>query len=818
MARLSKMLEINRFSREVLRVSGWAIGESALLRPQADLDRRLERRIAMNDLRKNIALWMAVSTACVLTACGGVSGTTAPPPPVTYTLTVNTSNPATGVNITVSPNDNSKQGNGTASFSRTYNAGTAVTLTAPATAGSNAFGSWTGCTSATTETCSVTLNANSTVTATYTASATITITPNTAVIGTQVQLNAALPTGVTGGVTWSVAAPSGSSLSPGTISTTGLYNTPYPAPSTVTVTATSMQKSTVTGSVIVTLTQPATSTGPSLTVDAGSVTHAINPYIYGMNAYTLNPTAAKAAALSIDRWGGDATSRYNYQLDVTNAASDWYFENSVSATGVEDTGAFNAQVQADKTVGAKTIGTVPVNGWVAKNGTTCSFTQTNYPNQVAFDPYKSACGDGLYPQGVNGCTNSNGCNITGNNATDTSNAIDSTWTGAWVTYLVSKFGTAANGGVAIYDLDNEPSWWDAVHRDVHPLPFTYDEVTNNGIAHAKAIKSADPTAEVSGPVMDYWWAYFYSKKDIENGWSNGSPCWEPWSNPIDREAHNGVPLIEYYLQQFAAYEKTNGVRLLDYLDLHTYFAPDNLAFSTGGDTQTQQIRLNSTRVFWDPTYTDPNFPQPNYVTDTNYTTSCNTPLQAPQVINMMKQWVANDYPGTKLAITEYNWGGQEHINGALAQADILGIFSREGLDIGTLWGPPDPVKQVPGLMAFEVFRNYDGAGAQFGNQAITSTSGDQGKLSVYGALRSKDNMLTVVIINKTYGDLTATLNLANVNATGPAQAFLYSNANLNAIVTQPSVNVTAPAGGSTTSTLSTTFPAQSITILVVPKA
>ncbi len=53
---------------------------------------------------------------------------------------------------------------------------------------------------------------------------------------------------------------------------------------------------------------------------------------------------------------------------------------------------------------------------------------------------------------------------------------------------------------------------------------------------------------------------------------------------------------------------------------------------------------------------------------------------------MMRDWVAKDYPGTKLAITEYNWGGQEHINGAVAQADILGIFGREGLDIGTLLG------------------------------------------------------------------------------------------------------------------------------------
>ena len=252
--------------------------------------------------------------------------------------------------------------------------------------------------------------------------------------------------------------------------------------------------------------------------------------------------------------------------------------------------------------------------------------------------------------------------------------------------------------------------------------------------------------------------------------------------------------------------------------MHTYFAPSSLAFSNGGDTQTQQIRLNSTRVFWDPSYTDPNFPQPNYHGDSNYTSSCNPPAQAPQVIRMMKKWVADDYPGTKLAITEYNWGGLDHINGALAQADILGIFGREGLDIVTLWGAPDPVTQIPGIMSFEVFRNYDGAGAAFGDRAVTSTSADQGKLSVYGALRSSDDTLTIVVINKTYGDLISTLSLGNFAAGGPAQIWLYSAANVNAIVSKPNVPVTAPSGGSTTSSVSTTFPAQSITVLSIPKA
>ena len=120
-------------------------------------------------------------------------------------------------------------------------------------------------------------------------------------------------------------------------------------------------------------------------------------------------------------------------------------------------------------------------------------------------------------------------------------------------------------------------------------------------------------------------------------------------------------------------------------------------------------------------------------------------------------------------------------------------------------------------MAYAVFRNYDGAKSTFGDQAVTSTSSDQGKLSVYGALRTKDNTLTLVILNKTYGEFTTTLSLANFTPNGPAQAFLYSSANLNAIVAQPNLTVTAPSGTGTTSTLSTTFPAQSITVLSYPR-
>ena len=74
-----------------------------------------------------------------------------------------------------------------------------------------------------------------------------------------------------------------------------------------------------------------------------------------------------------------------------------------------------------------------------------------------------------------------------------------------------------------------------------------------------------------------------------------------------------------------------------------------------------------------------------------------------------------------------------------------------------------------------------------------------------------------MVINKTYGDLTATLSLDNLTPKGSTQVFLYSNANLAAIVAQSSLTVTPPSGGATASTISTTFPAQSITLLVVPQ-
>jgi hypothetical protein len=742
----------------------------------------------------------------VMSACNG--GSSNKQSTVYFTLTVNSTNPSSGVAIAVSQADASGLSSGLTALTRSYAAGTSVMLTAPAKSSAGTFASWKGCDTAVSTVCTLTVNSDVTVTAEYSSAAvtSVTVTPNpvslapgaTQQFAASVQGNGSY----TSGVTWSVNGVAGGSVTVGTISSTGLYITPFPVPSSVTVTATSSFDTTQSGSATVTLTVPS-ATGPALAVDAGTETHAISPLIYGMNFYSLGSDAAAAVRLPLDRWGGDATSRYNYLLDISNAGADWFFESSPNSnTAYPDISDFNAQVLSDEVVGSKTLGTVPVLGWTTKSRSkVCGFSVAKYGVQQKTDPYWSDCGNGIHTDGSNVVSD----------PTDTSMAIDESWAANWVTYLVNRFGTAANGGVAIYDLDNEPSWWSSTHRDVHPLPFTYDEVTNNGLKVAKAIKGADPTAEVSGPVIDFWPAYFYSMLDIQTGWSSG-PNYVYNGNPVDRKAHGNIPLLEYYLQRFKAAQDAdpNNTRYLDYLDLHTYFAANNAGLNTAGTTDAQQAAINSTRALWDPTYTNSSFSDPD---DTSRSPK---PL-APMIIRRMQSWIAADYPGTKTAITEYNWGGQEHISGAVAQADILGIFGREGLDLGTLWGPPDSVTQKPGLLAFEIYRNYDGAGGSFGDTAVSSTSDDQGKLAVYGALRSSDNALTVVVINKSFSDLSTTLSLANLKATGAAKVYLYSSANLDAIVAQADQAVTAPVTGSTASTVTRNYPAMSITLLVIPQ-
>jgi hypothetical protein len=217
-----------------------------------------------------------------------------------------------------------------------------------------------------------------------------------------------------------------------------------------------------------------------------------------------------------------------------------------------------------------------------------------------------------------------------------------------------------------------------------------------------------------------------------------------------------------------------------------------VALSPAGDANTQALRLRSTRGLWDPDYVDESWIN-----------------EAVNLIPRMKAWVNADYPGTRTAITEYNWGALDHINGTLTQADVLGIFGREGLDLATLWGPPEA--NQPGAFAFRMYRNYDNAGHTFGDISVQAMSSDSDQLAIFGAQRSIDFALTTIILNKTNDTLTRTVSLANFNPITTAQVFRYSAVNLNAIVRQPDIAVGANG-------FMIAFPPASITLVVLMPA
>ncbi|HPD29935.1 MAG TPA: glycoside hydrolase family 44 protein [Phycisphaerae bacterium] len=517
--------------------------------------------------------------------------------------------------------------------------------------------------------------------------------------------------------------------------------------------------------------------GPALSVDVAADRHAISPLIYGWNF--AGAQMAAELSLPINRWGGNATTRYNWQLDTSNRASDWYFENIPDSNpnpGQLPNGS-NADrfVEQNLATGTDSLITVPLIGWTPKDRAyACGFSVAKYGPQQKTDPWRPDCGNGVRTDGTY---------ITGNDPADTSIAITPAFVSDWIAHLAGRYGTADQGGVRFYDLDNEPMLWNSTHRDVHPGPTTYEEIRDRTIQYASAIKAADPAAFTLGPVVWGWCAYFYSALD---GCGPGT----------DYASHGNAHFVPWYLRQMRAYEQQQGVRILDYLDMHYYPQGNNVALSSAGDAVTQALRLRSTRSLWDPTYADESWIA--NVQDGPYV----------RLIPRMKQWVAENYPGTKLAITEYNFGGLEHINGALAQADVLGIFGREGLDLATLWDPPQSAQ--PGAFAYRIYRNYDGAGRKFGETSVRAVSEDQGRVSIYASQRS-DNRLTIILINKTNGILTSSLSISSYPSAACAQVYRYSAADPARIVREQDVAV---AGG----TVSIQMPASSITLLVVPPA
>jgi hypothetical protein len=529
----------------------------------------------------------------------------------------------------------------------------------------------------------------------------------------------------------------------------------------------------------------------TIQVDAAQGRRPIDPRIYGLNHADTATLGALGSPLN--RFGGNRRSRYNWQQNVDNTGSDYFFLSFPFAPVPGEQA--DSHVGHSVNAGAEAMITVPMIDYVARTtpqrDILCSFRQSVYGAQTDADPFNPDCGSGILL---------NGQPIVGNDPLDAHIPNSLGLQSSFVQHLVDTWGPAAGGGVRYYLLDNEPAIWHQTHRDVHPVGASYDEMASKMLAYAQIIKGVDAGALVVGPEEFGWTGYFLSGLDIQIcDAAEAMGDFTCYQDPPDRAAHGGQDYVAFVLERFRLAEATYG-RLLDVFSLHYYPQAAGI-FSDAVDPATQDRRSRSTRALWDPTYVDESY--------------IGEPVR---LIPRMKQWVADVYPGTATGITEYHWGAENHINGGTAQADVLGIFGREGLDLATHYTDgPLPVATFP-ARAFQIYRNYDGQQSAFGDTSVLTVAAHGGgspladHFGAYGAVRSSDGALTVMVVSKyRSGDTVIQVGLANFAAGPIAEVWRFSAASGGAIVRL--ADVAAGPGG-----FAHSIPAQSVTLFVVRPA
>jgi hypothetical protein len=505
----------------------------------------------------------------------------------------------------------------------------------------------------------------------------------------------------------------------------------------------------------------------------------ISDLVYGVNF----ASAAQLAAVGypLNRWGGNRTTRYNWQLDVDNSAADWFFTN-YTGSGIESelpaTSGADQFLIANRAAHAESILTLPTIGRVAgpDRERVWGFSVGEYGPQLATECTATNNAPWCQPDAGNGqCNSGPNCvdgRIEGNDPNDTTMEVQPSFLADWVEFAGERVGPSNRGGLRFVALDNEPMLWNSTHLDIHPVPATYNEVWTKGLAVALAAKEVDAELSVLGPDTWGWCDLWTSAHDA----AIGPSC----IDGPDRQAHGGLPFVAWVLQQSCAYLNQNDVRPIDFLDVH-YYPQSGEAF--GGEGYAT-IRLQSIRELWDPSYTSQ-----SWIGDEVF------------LIPRLQAWIDTYCPGTGIAITEYAWGADAAPSGALAQAEALAIFGREGVGLATRWVVPESGSKTE--EAFRLFLNYDGAGSSTFGDRVRAISSAPHAVGAY-AIRGHRDELYLLMFNKETTSREATVTLG-APVVGSFNLYRFAPS-----IPLGSAGAVAPAGG----VLTLTLPPRSATLAV----
>jgi hypothetical protein len=488
----------------------------------------------------------------------------------------------------------------------------------------------------------------------------------------------------------------------------------------------------------------------------------ISPLIYGING---------GADLARDkpqvvRSGGNRLTAYNWENNASNAGTDYCNQNdgSLGGPGSQPANAYREILDDARARGTAALLTLPIIDYVAADHNDLGDGGQGPP----------ACVGDVRNSGTNYLQTRFKQNQPrkGSAFATTPDANDgAVYQDEAVDYVRRNWGDVR----VLFATDNEPDLWSSTHVRVHPNPVTYAELVDRTTRFADAAKDAWPEAEVLG-FVSYGFAGYMNLQNAPDA--------------------NNRPFIPFFLDQMKAAEQTTGHRLIDYLDLHWYSEArgDGVRISDVAGAQGATARVQAPRSLWDSGYSEDSW-------------IVNDVLHEPiALIPGLKADIAAHYPGTKLSFTEWNYGGGDHVSGALATADALGVFGREQVAAATIWLLRSSAQERFTLAGLRVFTNYDGNGASFGDTSVQATTSDVARVTAYASDMGTGARQVIVLVNKHTAPLTAAVRIATPRTLGALHTYVLDG-------DAATIDAASDVSPSATNAYIVTLPASSVTII-----
>ena len=477
----------------------------------------------------------------------------------------------------------------------------------------------------------------------------------------------------------------------------------------------------------------------------------ISPYIYGSNW-------GGGTDYTIRRSGGNRLTGYNWENNFSNAGADWLHHSDrylvqnlpwaqQTIPGIMLNSFHDQALSQDQA----SIVTLQMAGYVSADDSGTVDLVDAAPSsrwkQVVFEKGSAFCSPYDDPDTSDGYVYMDEC----------------------VNFLVNEYGNASTStGVKFYSLDNEPALWSdgadgATHPRIHPAKPTCVEIIASSADLSSAVKNVDPYAQILGPVL-YGFAAYLDFQGASDWGSEGS-------------GYNWF--IDYYLDEMEAASTSAGKRLLDVLDVHWYPEAqgdgERIVFGSPPYSQANcEARMQAPRTLWDPDYTEDSWIGQWF--------SSYLPL-LPTLFDSIDTY----YPGTKLSITEYDYGAQDHYSGGIATTDVLGIFGKYGVYIGTYWGDDTYVDA-----AIKMYTNYDGAGSTFGDTKVNAATTNKVAGSVYASMfDGDDDQLHLIVINKDFTQATnGSFNITSPRTFTQGRVWKFDDSSYNITEITPITSIT----------------------------